>query len=126
MATESGVGLTTIQDVETGSGNFELATVIKLIEAMPGLSVSQFFWMVESRASGHEANNHPATEIADGARDHEPRSVSSPDSAALAELRSFIAHLASVLAAAAKADSVADGSFSDPAAPQARNRNVSS
>lgn len=55
MAAESGVNRTTIQDIETNKhGKPQLGTVAKLIEAMPPLTLSTFFSIIEQGSRGHD------------------------------------------------------------------------
>jgi DNA-binding XRE family transcriptional regulator len=46
----SGVNRTTIQNIETGDDEPRITTIAKLIEAMPGLSLSAFFLQLETAA----------------------------------------------------------------------------
>jgi len=62
LADASGVNRTTIQDIETNEdGKPQLATIAKLIEAMPPLTVSSFFAKIETRGAGHETGSATTT-----------------------------------------------------------------
>ncbi len=80
LAEEAGVNRTTIQEIEKNEhGKPQLATITKLIEAMPPLTVSSFFSAIE-RGARHETRREDSTTQPGGRpRDHAV-SAASPES----------------------------------------------
>lgn len=63
LADRAGVNKTTIQNAESGPDIPKIDTIARLVEAMPGLSLSAFFLQIEQPSSDQGNALHKETEI---------------------------------------------------------------